>query len=335
MKKILTFSLLILVVTMIVSGTINPVAAQDDPAILLKIAKNAQEQIRNNISDHSSDKIKRLFQEGSNQVDALSKALRNNDTESAKNHFLSAMNIFKQISQILTQNDSLRTEMATAKTTVNDPTSDLLKLYRYVSSLKTISEKYNTSIDFSELDNLFTIAREQIASKQFEDAQKTINQIKPIVDRIEKQLRDHASQQESERAKQYAQKYLEQLDRLIESAKNQGVSDDIIKKLEDARERLSSASNPEEIVKEVRKIISIKDQFELTKNDRLESRIMQIEKTIQRLSQTDKVDPEIIQDAKENLQKIKHLLANGEFEQVNELLRNLADQLNKITKSVS
>ena len=42
-----------------------------------------------------------------------------------------------------------------------------------------------------------------------------------------------------QRAKVYVQKYLEQLDRLIENAKKKGVSDEIIKKLESAKENLS------------------------------------------------------------------------------------------------
>ena len=101
--------------------------------------------------------------------------------------------------------------------------------------------------------------------------------------------------------KHYAQKYLEQLDRLIEHAKKQGVSDEIIEKLETAKENLSSADNPAEIVKEIRKIMSIKDQFELTKNDRLESRVLQVEKIISRLAQVDGVDTDLLEDARNTL----------------------------------
>lgn len=335
MKTITSLGLLILVSSLIFGGITSSAAAQDDPTVLLKIAKNAQDQIRQNIPNNSSEKIQQLFKEGSSQVDALNQAIINNDTESAKNHFLAAMKIFKEISQLLTQNEPQRTEMASAKTTLGDPISDLLKLYRYAYSLKTISEAHHTQIDFTKLYDLFGVAREQITSKQFDDAQETIYQIKQIINDIEKQLREQAAKQESERAKKYAQNYLEQLDRLIENAKNQGVSNDIIEKLEDARTRLSSASSPEEIVQEVRKIISIKDQFELTKNDRLESRIMQIEKTLQRLSQTEKVDSEIIQNAREDLVKVKSLMKDGEFDQANDLLRDLANQLNNIVKSLS
>ena len=330
MKKITSFGLLVLVATMIMGGITESVVAQDDPEILFKIAKNAQEQIRNHISDSSSDKIKSLFQEGSNQVDALNKSLRNEDTESAKKYFLSSMKIFKKISQMLTQDETSKDKITTSKTT-SDPTSDLLKLYRYASSLKTITEKYQSSIDFTELMNLFEKAREQISTKQFEDAQETIHKIKQIVDNIQEQLHVQALQQEPERIKKYAQKYLEQLDRLIETTKNQEVSNDIIKKLENARENLSSASNTEDIVNEIRKIISLKKEFELTKNDRLESKIIQIEKILSRLSQMNQVEPEVIKDAKKDLQKIKLILSNGKFEQANIQIGNLLNQLKEIT----
>ena len=47
-----------------------------------------------------------MFQEGTNELDALKEAIRNEDPEAAKQHFLSAMNIFKKISTYLS--DRLR-----------------------------------------------------------------------------------------------------------------------------------------------------------------------------------------------------------------------------------
>ena len=334
MNKITLFGLLGLVSVMVLSG-ITTASAADDSGILLKIAVKAQDQIKNHISDTSSEKIKELFQEGSNHVDALSTAISNNDDESIKKHFFSAMRTFKEISQVLMQNDPPKAEMATTKTTTNDPTSKLLKLYRYYSTLKIIAEKNNMSLDSTEINNQFITAREQIKTKQFGDAQETIQKIRMAVDEIKKQLSDQSSQQKSEHAKKYAQKYLEQLDRLIESAKAQEVPTEIIKKLEDARERLSSASTSREIIHEIRNIISLKNQHELTNNDRLESEIMQVEKTIYRLSHIQKVDPQVVEDATENLQKIKLHLSDGEFEKATELLRSLTDQLKQVVQSSS
>ncbi len=339
MKTIATFGLLVLVLSMTFGGVINNVYAEDDPAILLKIAKRAQEQIHNQIPDDSSDKVKGLFEEGAQKVIALEEALRNNDSVSAKEYFLSAMKIFKEISRHLTTPDgssNIESQPASKATRDigKDPSNDLQRLQVYVDSLKTIAKKYDAVIDFSELDTLFVKARQEINDNQFTQAIETIDTIKETITELNTNLREAASQQESQRATEYAQKYLEQLDRLIENAKKQGVSDEIIEKLETAKENLSSAENPSDIIQEIRKIMSIKDQFELTKNDRLESRVLQIEKTLLRLSQMDGVEQDDLADARDMLQRIKQNLNDGEFETVNELLRDLAKQLEEIKKSL-
>jgi len=327
MKKITSFVLLILVSSMILGGITNTAQAQTDPSILLKIAKHAQKQLENQINQDSSDKTKQLFKDGAQQIKALEESLRNNEIDLAKQHFLSAMRIFKEVSQQLSINQSSQVEMATLKATAEDPSADLLRMQNYVDNLKTIAKKYKTSVDFSELDSLFVTAKKQIIDRQFDDALQTISKIKQITVNFNNEIREYASQQEQSRAKEYAQKYLEQLDRLIENAKNQGLSEDIIQKLETARENLSSATDPHEIIKQVKKIISIKEQFELTKNDRLESRVMQIEKILFKLSNSDKLSQTNLDDAKKTLQTIKRHLSQGEFETANELLRSLATLL--------
>ena len=327
MKKITSFVLLILVSSMVLGGMTNTAQAQNDPTILLKIAKQAQKQLENQINQNSSDKTKQLFKEGTRQIKALEESLKNNDIDSAKKYFLSAMKIFKEVSQQLTNNQFLQVEVVTLKNTVTDPSADLLRMQEYVNNLKIIAKKYSTSINFSEIDDLFVTAKKQITDKQFDNALQTISKIKQITDDFNNKIRGNASQQEQSRAKEYAQKYLEQLDRLIEDVKNQGLSEDIIQKLETARENLSSATDPHEIIKQIREIISIKEQFELTKNDRLESRVMQIEKILLKLSDSDKLSQVDLDDAKKTLQTIKHHLAQDEFETANKLLQSLATLL--------
>lgn len=338
MKNIASFGLLILVTSMVLGGMTSNVSAQDDtsdPHILLKIAKHTQEQIHNQISTDSSDKVKRLFEEGTQKINALEKALKSDDAESAKKYFLSAMKIFTEISrQLATFDTTSQAEMDSVRGDVKNPSNALQRLQGYVDSLKTIAKKHNASIDFSELDKLFAKARQQTSAHQFVLALETLHEIKETIVEVKKELREEASKHESQRANEYAKKYLEQLDRLIKNAKKQGVANEIIEKLEIAKENLSSANNPSEIIKEIRKIMSIKDQFELTKNDRLESRVLQVEKTLFRLSQIDKVDQSDLADARNSLESIKRHLSEGESDIANDLLRNLAKQLQEIKNSL-
>lgn len=245
------------------------------------------------------------------------------------------MKIFTEISrQLVTSDTTPQTETDSVRSDVKDPSNLLQRLQGYVDSLKTIAKKHNALIDFSELNELFAKARQQISDHQFALALETFHEIKETIAEVKRELHEEASKHESQRAEEYAQKYLEQLDRLIENAKKQGVADEIIEKLETAKENLSSADNPKEIIKEIRKIISIKDQFELTKNDRLESRVLQVEKTLSRLSQVDRVDQDDLDDALDTLESIKQHLYKGEFDAANDLLRNLAKQLQEIKNSL-
>ena len=326
MKKITSFVLLVLVSSMVLSGMINTAQAQNDPSILLKIAKQAQEQLQNQINQNSSDTIKLLFKNGTQQVIALENSLGNNKTDLAKEHFLSAMKIFKQVSQQLTYQTS-KPELLSNKTTIQDPSGDLLRIQDYSNNLKAIAKKYNTLIDFSELDALFITAKNQVTDNQFDGAQQTITKIKQIIVDLNKNIREQSSPHQQSRAKEYAQTYIEQLDRLIENAKNQKLSEDIIKRLEIARENLSLATDPHEIIKQVREIISIKTQFDLTKNDRLESRVIQVENALLNLSNSGQLNQTDIEDAKITLQTIKRLLSQGEVDMANELLRSLATLL--------
>ena len=335
MRTIATFGLLILVASMALGGMTSNVSATDDPEVLLKIAKRAQEQIQSQISTDSSDEIKRLYQEGTQQVNALEEALGIDDLDSAKEHFLSTMQIFQKISRHLTSSDvALQEESVSTSNTIKDPSNDIQRLQVYANSLKSIAETHDATINFSVLDELFTKARQQISDHQFALAVETLYEIKEITVEINKELREEASIQESQRANDYAQKYLEQLDRLIENAKKQGVADEIIEKLQTAKENLSSADSPDEIVEEIKKILSIKDQFELTKSDSLESRVLQVEKNLSSLSQVNGVNTDDIADANDTLQSIKHHLSEGEFDVANELLEDLAKQLQEIKNSL-
>jgi flagellin-specific chaperone FliS len=322
MKKI-SSGLLVLVSSIILCGMINTAHAQTDPTILLKIAKQAQEQLQNQINQKSSEEIDLLFTEGIQQVQSLEKSLTDDDITSAKEHFLHAMKIFKQISQQLTNNQHSQTETIPIDTLTQDLSINLLRIQDYVENLRAIAQKYNASIDFSKLDELFVTAKNQIVNNQTGNALQTIHEIKQIILDINYKLRQYASQQEQSSAIEYAQKYLEQLDRLIDYAKEQKVSDDIIQKLEAAREDLSSTTDPNEIIKQIRKIISIKEQFELTKNDPLESRVLYVEKLLLKLSHSDKISKLDLENAKQTLQNIKHRLFAGEYEIASELLDSL------------
>jgi len=330
MKTIAIFGMLILTVSLVFGGMTNNTWAEEDLSILTKIATRAQDQIQSQITKDSPEGTQKLFEEGKKEVEAIDESLLTNDLTSAKEHFLSAMRIFTEISRQLATTQIPNTETNTTQTTQPNPSNDLLRMYSYVNNLKAIAKNHNSPIDFSQINGLFDIARNQINSNYFSEASQTINEIKKSIIDINAELRQQASHQESNRAHVFAQKYLKQLDRLIELAHDTGKSEDIILKLEGAKESLTLATSSSEIITEVRSILLLQQQFELSESKLLELRVIQIEKTILGLSSADQTNLDPINEINKTLQIIKDHLSKGEYDQAIELLGSLTTLLEKI-----
>ena len=341
MKSLAIFGFLILTLSLILGGSTGTVFAQDNPPILLKIATTAQDKIQSQISNNSSEEIQKLFEEGQQGVVALEVALSKDNLELAKKEFLATMKIFTQISHLLTytqtsyQNSDLtsnqtpQTEIAPTPGTIN-PLSDLIRMQGYVGSLKSIAKTHNSTLVFLPLDELFVVAKTQINKSQFEQASNTIQEIKATIIDFNAELREQSSQKELDRAQAFAQKYLKQLDRLIDHAKKVELSEEIIQKLETAREGLTLAISPSDIIKEVRNIMVLHSQYELSENKLLELRIIQIEEKILEISDSDQFTQRTIEGMNKNIQTIKDLIAEKEFERATELLKASEIILEKI-----
>ena len=201
MKKIVSIVLLVLVASMIVGG-IPSAEAQSDPLALQRLAKAAQNQVERQIShsDNVSDEIRRLFNEGVSEVNAIQQAVRTDDMESVKQHFLNAMKIFKKITMTLNQTD-IQTRSAdvaeSATTPQRDYKSDLDRLKQLISTLKSIAR--SQSVNFAEVDELVDKATKQVRENDHEGLKATIDQLKAHLDNIQKELRKHASQKTADR----------------------------------------------------------------------------------------------------------------------------------------
>ena len=333
MKIIVTVSLLLLI-SGLSFGISNEVYAQNDPSILLKIVKHTQEQIENQIPHDSSDKIKNLLNIGNSHINSLDESLQNNDIESAKGHFLSAMKTFKEISKNLSPTDT-SSQISSPSQESKKISANLTRLHVHVENLKLITGNHDVSFDYSEIDNLFIQAKQYLMDNQIPETLDTIDKIKSIITDVKFTLHEHALKQESHRAKEYAQKYLERTDRLIEQAKQQQIPSEIIEKLENSREILSVTESPEEIINEIRNIVFIKEKFDLLKNDRYESKILKIEKIIYFMSQNNQISDDKFAELQKQLEDIKYNLAQGELSTVGNLLKEITSNLEEIKNSTS
>lgn len=327
MKSIALYGVLILTASLVLGGMINSAFATENPSILVKIAKRAQDQIQNQISNDTSEEIKKLFESGKRGVIAIEDSLSVNDMTSAKEHFLSTMKTFTEISRQLASSQSSQSETNTVQKTKSNPSNDLIRMNSYLKNLKAIANNHSATINFKQIDELILSARNQINTNQLIEATQTIQEIKQAIIEINQELRQQTSQQETNRAQAFAQKYLKQVDRLIEHSQITGKSEEVIQKLEAAKTSLSLATSPANVVKEVRNIMLIQQQFELSESKLFEQRINQIEKTLLELSDSDQVNQETVQESQQTLQTVKDHLSKRQYDQANELLKSLTTLL--------
>jgi len=215
MKKVVSAGLLMLVASMVFSGMPISADAQTDLSILLKITSQAKREVKQQISSDSSEEIKRLFEEASNQVVLLEKSLESDDPSSAKQYFLNAMKMFKRITQMIYSDiptqELQSTDAASSSTPQRDHSSVLERINKFISTLKSIAQ--NQSVSFVEADRLVAQAAQQIRKNDDRGLKTTLAELKDVLGDIQKELRKLASQTTDDRTIKFFNNMLDRLEK--------------------------------------------------------------------------------------------------------------------------
>ena len=227
MKKLAVFAIIVLIF-----GTISPLLvdgayAQNDPNILLRIAVQADKQIVNQLDrvygDQIPNNLQILYDKGHGAVYSLDESLPN-DVEKAKQDFLLAMNSFMQISRIISQSSEKTVVVIVSDKSNRNSSSEVDRLEKYVKTLEKISKKYNTDVesDFIKIYDLIQELRIQInnGNVEYDDV---IDEIKIILDSIKNDIRESAIKERSDFIKRFFDRLLDQIDKLLTKAQNDGV----------------------------------------------------------------------------------------------------------------
>ena len=158
------------------------VDASSDLDYMLKIAEKAKRYIKHNIDEMENNNtqdwknrqvVLEIYDKSAYEIDQLEAAIKEGDVKSAREHFISSMSKIKQISQMLNQ---------IAETKAQDASlpdhSQIIKRYEMnLQRLQQISDKIGADIDFSEMKNLLTLAKQNNQQGQSDKAKQTIDQI--------------------------------------------------------------------------------------------------------------------------------------------------------------
>jgi len=319
-------------------GTITTSAyAESESESLVRLAMQARDHIKFELSNTESvsDEIKKLYDQGSAEIDALTNAVKEENIEAARTHFLAAMKIFKEIGQQINQARQVA-EVALAQDTDTQygvkPVID--RMERYVDRLKEIAKKSSVEIDFQALDELITTARNHYNKGDLESAEKTINVLESLTLDVYNTLKNDADQKKTIRAKDFAVKQVQRVDALIVQAKDLGLSENITKNLEQSKLQLIKAANSSQIVKQTKIIITLKNQFDESKTSRIDAIINNLEAKLDKLSTSKRVDATKLDKAKIMFDELKTLISKGDLENALRLFNTLNSLVSDIENPV-
>jgi len=336
MKKIVTFGLLFLVASMIFS---MPAQIYADPGLdsLVRITTQARDHIRfqlSNISEPSSE-IKRLYEHGVSETELVISAAEQGDAKTAKTHFLPAMQAFKEVGRLVNEQRTI------AQVTLSDSTDTRFgikpvidRMERYADRLKVIAEKNQVDVDFTALDELIATAKQNYNDNNLDEAKRTIEIIESVTLDIYNILKEDANQKKILRAKGFAEKHIQRITILIEQTKDLGMSENITKNLEQSQLKLIQASDPRQIAKHTKIIISIKNQVDESKTNRINAIIDQLETKLVTLSSNENIDVIQLDKAKTMFGELKVLISEGNLNDGLKVYHSLKSLIKNIENSI-
>tara|TARA_Y100000590_G_scaffold335141_1_gene381438 strand:- start:1372 stop:2433 length:1062 start_codon:yes stop_codon:yes gene_type:complete len=276
-----------------ISGLILPSAMMTTEAAsnldyMLIIAENAKSYVKSKIDkmNNSNSRILDLYGQSNAEIDKLSVAIKNGDVKSARDLFVSSMSKLKQVSVMLNQ-----LEISKSQDDALPDHSQIIKRYEMnYQKLQQISKKLDANIDFSEMEGLLSLAKQNVQKENTEKTKQAIDQIALKGFEIYKTLQSLNEQNKIIRAQALAEKYVDRINALIVEAKTSGLLD-YVQKLENSKTLLIASNNTAQITKNIRIVITINNDIkEINKNNLQQINIDEI-----RLSQTQRIVSELNQ----------------------------------------
>jgi hypothetical protein len=253
--KILAIIFLALVGTLVLNG---PIQSYADPQldVLLKIATQARDNLKMSISQINNvpDEITRLFKQGSDETDALSNAINENNIVSARQHFLSAMNFFKATNNKI---NSLSTTQVNNQQQTQELQlqSEITRIGKIGQTLKTIAITNHVSFDFTQFDQIIQKAKQDLDNGNIEEASKSIAEANSIVTNAHHSITEVANQNNANRAKDFTEKQIEKLDKTSSTSVQNSLPQALkISTMTKTGSNLTSNENQKDVVANLKKL---------------------------------------------------------------------------------
>ena len=280
---------------LIPTSVIQVEASSSDLDYMLTIAQNAKSYIKIKIDEMDKSNIQdwkdrqmvlEIYEKSVYEIDQLENAIENGDVKSCRELFVKSMDKLKRISLVLNQ-----IAVNKAQNNIQPDHSQTIKRYEMnIEKQKQFSNKLNANIDFSELDSLLLLAKQNDQRNEIKKVEQLLDQIAIKGTEIQKILILINEQNKIIRAQALAERYIDRINSLIVQAKTSGLLDHV-EQLENTKTLLISSNSTSQISKNIRIVITIHNDIEQTHKNKLQ----QIDIDDIRLSQTQKITTELNQ----------------------------------------
>ncbi|MFY9301524.1 MAG: hypothetical protein WAO91_10095 [Candidatus Nitrosotenuis sp.] len=254
MKTVLAFALMAIVASMVVGTPLALADAKLDSLVNIAVQARSQIKLQLDKMPSISDETRSLYDQGNAETELLISAARQGDVAQAKQHFMSAMKTFRQIS--LTFSEQAQPQVALKQTPPPvtpapreiDYENSIKRIEAFTNKLKGQTAKNGIVVDFTRIDSLIQLSKTSLADGDRPALEKAFAELKIAIMDTQNAIKETIAQRANDRAREFANSYITKIDTVLARANDLGLSDEDISKLIKAKEEILSANDPNQII---------------------------------------------------------------------------------------
>lgn len=256
---------------------------------LVNLATQARSQIKIQL-DRTADvsaEVRELYAKGDAETNSLIAAVERGNDSAAKQHFMSAMKIFRQITQTFSEQAQAARDTTPAETTLSVATqasevvskNNLIRAEKYIETLRNSAVKNNLDVDFGKAYEIIKNAKDSLAKGDYSKVDALLEELKILQAHIQEQIKEQSIQQSNARVRAFVNDYLAQIDVILNQATELGLTQEDVAKLTQIKRELEMTQDANQLVVKI-KHYSVTINIVDYRNEKIGSEISKIERKL-------------------------------------------------------
>lgn len=193
------------------------------------------------------DEINTLYSAASDEHEEAIHALDNGNITSARTHAMNALELFRDVFDLLANLDDEDEEEDDIEV-VEEIDADISSLQEWADDLKGLASANNIPVSFSDFDLAVNATINAVASGNLAEAEENLTHAQELLEDIYDEIQSAAVNKSKERAREFAEETAERLAELLASAEEDGLPDWLVEELENAVRELQNSTDIDEIL---------------------------------------------------------------------------------------